>query len=64
MIEKVSEKDQLERNWYGRYPYLCLIHVVLDNDDIKHAFLSWHDIPSSCHATEWEMIAKLWNDPW
>ena len=52
MIDKASEKGQLERNWLGRYPYLSLIHALVNNDDIKHAFLSWHDIPSVCLAIE------------
>ena len=73
MIEKASEKDQLEINWCGRDPYLHLIHTLMDNNNIKHAFLSQNDIPlghlaienhkSEDHnPTAWEMIANLWND--
>ena len=73
MIEKESEKDLLQRNWCGRYSFHCLIHALMDNDDVKHAFFFQLDIPSDCLAIEshkskdhnpivWKMIAKLWNN--
>ena len=38
-IEKKGEKDKLERNRSGEYPYLHLIQMIVNNDDVKHAFL-------------------------
>ena len=50
--EKKGEKDKLERNWSGKYPYLHLIHCIENNDDVKHAFLCKHDILSVCLSIE------------
>ena len=46
----------------------------INNNDVKHALLCRHDIPSgclviekckseNCDPTMWEMVAELWNDP-
>jgi hypothetical protein len=29
------------KSWCGLYPYLCLIHALIDNDSIKLAYI-WH----------------------
>jgi hypothetical protein len=62
------------RNWKGKMPYLRLIHCLVDNDQIKHAFLHRNDIDSSrLHldnrnsvtkraATVWEMLSEKFND--
>ena len=62
------------RNWKGKMPYLRLIHCLVDNDQIKHAFLQRNDIDSSrLHldnrnsvtnraATVWEMMSEKFND--
>ena len=37
-----KEREENERNsrgWSGNYPYLCLIHCLIDDDEIKCAFM-------------------------
>ena len=42
-----SEMHTLECNWVGKYPYMQLIHCLVDNDNIKHAYLCCNDIDPS-----------------
>ena len=70
---KRAEKDLLEKNWTGNYPYLRLIHCLIDNDDIKRAFLYRNDVDSTrmteenrnsvdkCQKTVWELLSDKWN---
>ncbi len=68
-----NESQKLEKNWSGQYPYLHLIHALIDNNDVKHTDLSRHDIPSGRLTIEkqnhddgvlsvWQMMANYWND--
>ena len=68
------EMDALERNWVGKYPYLRLIHCLVDDDSIKHAYLRRNDMNTSRLAldnrnsdvrepTVYELIAEKWNNP-
>ncbi len=62
-------------SWFGKYPHLHLIHAVIDDNDIKAAYLSWLNLPSGRMAIEqrntpaalalnvWQMVADKWNDP-
>ena len=62
------------KKWSGRLPYLRLIHALVDNDDIKVAYLRRGDIPSGRMAVDnrnteeakaanvWQMMADKWND--
>jgi len=62
-------------SWMGKYPYLRLIHAVIDDNDIKAAYLSRLNLPSGRMAIEqrntpaalasnvWQMVATKWNDP-
>lgn len=62
-------------SWVGKYPHLRLIHAVIDDNDIKTAYLSRLNIPSGRMAIEqrhtaaakaanvWQMVAEKWNDP-
>lgn len=62
-------------NWIGEFPMLCLIHVLIDHNEIKRAFHNCHDLPSGCMALEnrntdkakaalvWQMMVDKWNDP-
>lgn len=71
---KKAEKEQLEKSWTGPHPYLRLIHAIVDNDSIKKAYLTRHDISSSRLEVEnrksaekkgktvWQMVADKWND--
>jgi hypothetical protein len=71
---EMAATETSERSWVGRYPYLRLIHCIIDDDAIKRAFLKRYDIDSSRIAldgrnsdtrqpTAFEMIAAKWNDP-
>ena len=66
------EKESLELNWTGKYPYLRLIHCVID-ERIKELYLRRNDLnqgrlqvenrnSSSREKNVWEKIADLWND--
>jgi hypothetical protein len=62
------------KSWTGKIPYLRLIHCLVDNDEIKRAYLSRNNIPTGrLHIdnrnsvnkrpkTVWEMISDKWND--
>ena len=72
--EEAAERDAMEGNWTGQYPYLRLMHCLVDHDDMKHAFLHRHDLngdrgtidgrnSDECRdISVWEMIADKWND--
>ena len=74
--EKEAEEVEMggERKWTGHHPYLCLIHCLIDFDNIKDKFLHRHDLNEgqgpvhSCHSEDccqisvWELIADKWND--
>ena len=61
-------------SWIGKYPHLHLIHAVIDDNDIKAAYLSQLNLPSGRKAIEqrntpaalaskvWQMVADKWND--
>eukprot|EP00956_Cyclotella_meneghiniana_P026142 scaffold55858_cov100-Cyclotella_meneghiniana.AAC.3 len=42
--EEAAERDAMEGNWTGQYPHLCLMHCLVDHDDMKDAFLHRHDL--------------------
>ena len=62
-------------NWIGKYPHLRLIHAVIDDNEIKRAYLNRLNVPSGRMAVEnrntaaarasnvWQMVANKWNDP-
>lgn len=64
-----------DKAWTGQAPYLRLIHCLVDDDDIKRAYLVRNDIPTGRLALDnrnsvdkrprsvWEMLADKWNDP-
>ena len=64
-----------QRSWIGKYAYLRLIHAIIDDNDIKAAYLSRLNLPSGRMAIEqrntptalasnvWQMVADKWNDP-
>ena len=62
---------QLIGNWVGKYPYLRLIHCIVDNDDIKDAFIHRNkttrgrsEIENRNHTVSvWSKIADTWNNP-
>lgn len=67
------ERDAASSNWIGKYPYLRLIHCIVD-DSIKESFIKRNDIQpgrmevenrnsSNREKTVWEQIADLWNNP-
>ena len=70
-----AEKELLEKSWVGKYPYLRLIHCLIESDEIKNAFLHRNDVDNTRmtvdnrnsvekrRTTVWEMIAREWNDP-
>ena len=69
---EIAEIDaQLLGNWVGKYPHLRLIHCIVDNDDIKDAFIHRNkttrgrlEIENRNHTESvWSKIADKWNDP-
>ena len=71
MADKGAKKY---KSWTGKYPYLRLIHAIVDDDDIKRAYIHRNDIPSGRMAVEnrntpeakaanvWQRVADKWND--
>ena len=62
-------------NWIGKYPYLRLMHAIIDNPEIKAAYKTRLHVPNGRLAIEnrktpaaiasnvWHMVANKWNDP-
>ncbi len=75
VLEKSSvTEDLFNKKWLGKEPILQLIYTLVDNDEIKRAYLQHFDLPSdcmvidcntaeSCAACCWMMMADKWNDP-
>jgi hypothetical protein len=73
--KEANENDLLQQAWSGKYPYLRLIHVLVDDNNTKHAFLTRYTIApgrmevENCNSTScrqptvWHMISNRWNDP-
>ena len=69
-----DDKKNKHKNWTGRYPYLRLMHALVDNDEIKSAYIHRDDAPSGRMTVEnrktpeaqaasvWQMLADKWND--
>jgi hypothetical protein len=68
--------ELFNKKWLGKEPILRLIHTVVDNDEIKRAYLQRFDLPSDRMVLEnrntpealaaccWTMMAEKWNDPY
>ena len=41
---KAQQAEILDCNWTGQLPYLRMIHCIIDNDDIKYAFMNQNNI--------------------
>jgi hypothetical protein len=53
LLAEVADKGAKKyKLWTGKYPYLQLIHAIVDNDDIKHAYIHCNNIPSGRMAVE------------
>jgi hypothetical protein len=73
--EKAVVSALFNKKWVGKEPILRLIHALVDNDEIKHAYLERFDVPSDRMVIEnrntpetraaccWAMMAVKWNDP-
>ena len=73
--EKSVVPALFNKRWVGKEPILWLIHLLIDNDDIKRVYLERFDVPSdrmvvknrNTHETRvaccWTMMAVKWNDP-
>jgi hypothetical protein len=44
--EKAVVSALFNKKWVGKEPILWLIHALIDNDEIKHAYLERFDVPS------------------
>ena len=61
--------------WFGKYPYLQLIHAIIDDIDIIAAYIWLHHVSGGQMAAEnrrlaesvqsnvWHMVAQKWNFP-
>ena len=73
--EKTVVVALFNKRWVGKEPILWLIHALVHNDEIKHAYLERFDVPSDRMVIEnrntpetraaccWAMMAAKWNDP-
>jgi hypothetical protein len=73
--EKAVVSALFNKKWVGKEPILRLINALVDNDEIKHAYLERFDVPSDRMVIEnrntpetraaccWAMMAVKWNDP-
>ena len=43
---KSLASDMFNKKWVGKEPILRLIHTLVDNDEIKRAYLQRFDLPS------------------
>jgi hypothetical protein len=46
--KRLSNAEALDggKKWQGKYPMLCMMHALLDHNEIKRAYLTRHDLPS------------------
>jgi len=73
--EMEEESSLFNKRWIGKEPILRLIHALIDDDDIKRAYLVRLDVssdrmvienrntPESKAASVWAMMSRKWNDP-
>ncbi len=73
--EKAVVSALFSKKWVGKEPILWLIHALIDNNEIKHAYLERFNVPSDCMVIKnrntpetraaccWAMMAIKWNDP-
>ena len=48
LLAEVADNGAKKYNsWTGKYPYLQLIHAIVNDDNIKHAYIHHKNIPSS-----------------
>jgi hypothetical protein len=67
-----SASNSVRTSWTGKYPHLCLIHAIIDDNDIKAAYKSWLHVlsgrmavenrrtPAAISSNVWHMVAKKW----
>jgi len=64
-----AKKMLLEKLWQGKYPFLRMIHCLIDFEDIKREYLypTRHHV-ENCNSTDkqrdsvWSLISDKWND--
>ena len=73
--ETEEESSFFNKRWIGKEPILWLIHALIDDDDIKRAYLVRLDVSSDCMVIEnhntpeskaasvWAMMSPKWNNP-
>ncbi len=44
-LEKSAPMEMFNKKWVGKEPILRLIHTLIDNDEIKRAYLQRFDLP-------------------
>ena len=69
-----ADRPQRGSRWCGKFPYLRLIHAVIDDENIKTAYIRRLHVPGGRMAVEnrrtaeavqsnvWFMVAEKWND--
>ncbi len=47
-VERLSNAAGLDggKKWQGKYPMLCMMHALVDHDEIKRVYLARHNLPS------------------
>ncbi len=53
-------------NWVGKYPFLRLIHAIVDVNDIEDAYIRRavenRRAPAAIASNVWYMVSEKWND--
>jgi hypothetical protein len=44
--QRAQEQAQFSKKWIGPAPILCLIHTLINRNEIKRAYLERIDVPS------------------
>jgi hypothetical protein len=48
VAERLNSAEALDggKKWQGKYPMLCMMHTIVDHDEIKRAYLTHQNLPS------------------
>ena len=69
---RVAKREALEKNWTGKYPFLQLIHCLVDHDELKRMYLNRKNLDNSHLTLEnrnsiarqpdvYDLLADKWN---
>ncbi len=76
LAERLKHAEALDggKKWQGKYPMLCMMHALVDHNEIKRVYLTRHNLPpgqiclENCNTAAamsqnvWQLIADKWNN--